>query len=341
MSKVNVGLLGFGLAGSVFHAPLIQSCPDMNLSAIGSRSFDGKEIPEGVKAANFDDVFNDPAIDLIVVATPNTSHFPLAAQALRAGKNVVVDKPFVIRVSEAEALINLAEEKGKLLSVFQNRRWDSGFLTAQSVIGQGKLGKISHAEFQYNRFNPNVKDRWREEPGPGAGVLCDLGPHLIDQAYCLLGMPTSVTANVAIQREGARVDDYFHLILEYGSARAVLHASSLMYDHGPRIALYGDKASLHQFGLDGQEDDLKAGKRPGDEGWGRTHTDKVLLLDHDGSSREIPTLPGAYDCYYKQVAQALLTGGDCPVKATDARNTFAILEAAIVSAMEKRTVALV
>ena len=342
MSKISVGLLGYGLAGSVFHAPLIQSCPDMTLAAIGSRSFDGKDVPAGVKTGSFDDILEDAEIDLVVIATPNPSHHPLAFKAMAHGKHVVVDKPMAIRLSEVNSLIAQANHKNRLLSVFLNRRWDGGLRTAKKVVDDGSLGEISYAEFRYDRFVPGVQKRWREDPIPGAGVLYDLGPHLIDQAYYLLGMPRAVTATVTTQRDGAVVDDFFHIVLEYAKARVVLNASSLLYDHGPRIALYGDKAGFQHYGLDGQEDDLKAGKRPGDAGWGHMDNAKAVILAADGSSRqEIPSLQGAYESFYNGVAKAILSGDPLPVTQEDARNTFAILEAAVASGIEKRTVALV
>lgn len=342
MSKVKVGLLGYGLAGSVFHAPLIMACPDMELVAIGSRSFEGKTTPAGARTGSYDEVINDPDIDLVVIATPNISHFPQAFAALKAGKHVVVDKPMAIRLSEVETLVALAKSEGRLLSVFQNRRWDGGLRTAKLVVESGELGKVSYAAFHYDRFVPQVKKRWREEPIPGAGVLYDLGPHLIDQAYHLFGMPQAVTANVTIQRDGAVVPDFFHLVFDYPHLRVVCHASSLVHDHGPRIAIYGDRGGFQHYGLDRQEDDLKAGKRPGDAGWGSMENARALMLAADGSSREeIPSLPGAYETYYNGIAAAIRTGAEPPVTPGDARNTFAILEAAIRSGVERRTVALV
>ncbi len=342
MSKVKVGLLGFGMAGATFHAPLIMACPNMELVAIGSRNFDNKTLPDGVRADSFDAVINDPAIDLIVIATPNTSHFDQAQAALLAGKHVVIDKPMAIRLAQVETLTALAVQQGKHLSVFQNRRWDGGMRTAKQVVQSGDLGDVSYAEFHFDRFAPEVKNRWREKPGPGAGVLYDLGPHLIDQAYHLFGMPDTVTAHVACQRDGAVVPDFFHLILEFPHMRVVCHASCLVYDHGPRIAIYGDQAGFQHYGLDSQEDDLKAGKTPNDAGWGNMDNAKALILAADGSDqREIPSLPGSYEAYYNGIAQTILTGADLPVTPFDARNTFAILEAAVTSSIEKRTVALI
>lgn len=340
MSQIAVGLLGFGLAGSVFHAPLIQACEGLRLAAVGSRSFEGKQLPEGVRCASIDEVLADPGIELIVVATPNDSHASLARKALAAGKHVVVDKPFALRVAEAEDLIALARDKHRCLSVFHNRRWDADFLTAQQVIAEGRLGAISYAEFHFDRYRPELKPRWREQPGEGAGVLYDLGPHLIDQACCLFGLPRAVTADVLAQRPGAEVDDYFHLLLDYGSTRVVLHASSLMPAHGPRIALYGDAACFRHFGLDSQEADLRAGLRPGSETWGCMRDARGELLTHDGQVTAIATLRGRYQDYYAGIVRALRTGAEPPVTATQALDVMRVLEAAIRSSVERRRVAL-
>lgn len=338
MPQIQVGLLGFGLAGSVFHAPLIQACEGLRLAAVGSRRFEGKQVPAGVWCAGIDEVLHDPRIELIVVATPNDSHASLARQALAAGKHVVVDKPFVLRAADAEGLIALARENGRCLSVFHNRRWDADFLTAQQVIKDGCLGKISYAEFHFDRYRPQLKPRWREQPGAGAGVLYDLGPHLIDQACCLFGLPRAVTADVLAQRPGAEVDDYFHLLLDYGAARVVLHASSLMHSHGPRIALYGETAGFRHFGLDSQEADLKAGLRPCSEGWGRMRHARAELLSHDGEVTVIGTLRGRYQDYYAGIVHAIRTGTAPPVPAEDALSVSRVLEAAKRSSAERRTV---
>ncbi len=340
MSQIQVGLLGFGLAGSVFHAPLIQACEGLHLAAIGSRSLEGKQLPAGVRGASLDAVLADPAIELVVVATPNDSHASFARQALLAGKHVVVDKPFVLRAADAEDLIALARKQDRCLSVFHNRRWDADFLTAQQVMAEGRLGAISYAEFHFDRHRPQPKLRWREQPGEGAGVLYDLGPHLIDQACCLFGLPRAVTADVLAQRPGAQVDDYFHLLLDYGSTRVVLHASSLMPAHGPRIALYGEAASFRHFGLDSQEDDLRAGLRPGSEAWGRMCEARAELLSHDGEVAVIDTLRGSYHDYYAGIVRAVRTGAEPPVAATQALDVMRVLEAAMRSVAERRTVLL-
>ncbi len=340
MSQIQVGLLGFGLAGSVFHAPLIQACEGLQLAAIGSRSFDGKQVPTGVRCDSIDAVLRDPAIELIVIATPNDSHATLARQALSAGKHVVVDKPFVLRAEDAEDLIALARERDRCLSVFHNRRWDADFLTAQQAIADGRLGPISYAELHFDRYRPQLKPRWREQPGEGAGVLYDLGSHLVDQACCLFGLPRAVSADVLAQRPGAEVDDYFHLLLDYGSTRVVLHASSLMFAHGPRIALHGDAAGFRHFGLDSQEADLKAGLRPGSQAWGRLREGRAELLGHDGKVTALESLCGRYQDFYTGIVRALRTGAPPPVRAEEALGVIRVLEAAMRSAAERRTVEL-
>jgi scyllo-inositol 2-dehydrogenase (NADP+) len=338
MSQIQAGLLGFGLAGSVFHAPLIQACEGLQLAAIGSRSFEGKQVPAGVRCAGIDEILCDPLIELIVVATPNDSHASLARQALAAGKHVVVDKPFVLRTADAESLIALARENDRCLSVFHNRRWDADFLTAQQIIAEGRLGPITYAEFHFDRYRPQLKPRWREQAGEGAGVLYDLGSHLVDQACCLFGLPRAVTADVLAQRPGAEVDDYFHLLLDYGTARVVLHASSLMPAHGPRIALFGETAGFRHFGLDTQEADLKAGLRPGSEGWGRMRDARAELLAHDGQVTAIESLCGRYQDFYTGIVNAIRNVTAPPVLTEQALNVSVILEAALRSSAERRTV---
>jgi scyllo-inositol 2-dehydrogenase (NADP+) len=340
MHDIEVGLLGFGLAGSVFHAPLIQACEGLQLAAIGSRSFEGKQAPAGVRCDSIDAVLRDPRVQLIVVATPNDSHATLARQALAAGKHVVVDKPFVLRAADAEGLIALARANDRCLSVFHNRRWDADFLTAQQVIADGRLGHVSYAEFRFDRYRPLPKPRWREQPGEGAGLLYDLGSHLIDQACCLFGLPRAVTADLLAQRSGAEVDDYFHLLLDYGSTRVVLHASSLRFAHEPRIALYGDAAGFRHFGLDSQEADLKSGLRPGGDGWGHMREGRAELLGHDGQVTALASLSGRYQDFYSGIVHALRTGAPPPVRPEDAQGVIRVLEAALRSAAERRTVEL-
>jgi scyllo-inositol 2-dehydrogenase (NADP+) len=342
MKKIQVGLIGYGLAGSVFHAPLIASVDRLHLAAVASSRTDQitGDFPGTRIVATPEELFADPNIELIVVASPNTTHYELARRALRAGKHVVVDKPVTTTVREADSLIALAEDRNLTLSVFQNRRWDNDFRTVKHCIEEGTLGQVYFFESHFDRFRPAIKTGWRETPEKGSGVLYDLGAHLIDQTLHLFGLPEAVTADVLAQRPEARVDDYFHLVLHYQERRAVLHASTLVRNPGPRFSVHGDGGSFTKYGLDGQEDALKAGKRPGAADWGRDQSEYFgTLVTADGSRHTVETLPGTYQEFYKAIASTIRDGAPVPVKASDARDTLMILEAALRSAAERRTVA--
>ncbi|MDD1677754.1 MAG: Gfo/Idh/MocA family oxidoreductase, partial [Methanomicrobiales archaeon] len=249
-----VGLVGYGLAGSVFHAPLIRSVPQLRLAKVvtSRREQVAKDLPGVATVPGIDDVLSDPAIDLVVVASPSANHFEHARAALLAGKHVVVDKPVATTSREAGELIELAASRGRVLSVFQNRRWDNDYLTVKHCIEQGWLGKVFHYEVHFDRFRPRINTGWREEPGAGAGILYDLGAHLIDQSLHLFGMPRAVTADVIAQRAGAKVEDYFHLVLDYLPLRVILHAATLVVQPGPRFIVHGDGGSFLKYGIDGQ-----------------------------------------------------------------------------------------
>src|SRR5580658_3647818 len=214
--NIRVGLIGYGFAGKTFHAPLIQSVPDLELTVIGSgkREVLQASFP-GITVCSAAEVPTHPDVDLVVIASPNESHYPLAAAALRAEKDVVIDKPFTVTLAEARSLAEMAKQHNRLLSVFHNRRWDSEILATQAILQTGVLGEVSHYESHLDRFRPVVRQRWREEPGPGAGLWFDLGPHLIDQALHLFGLPHSVNANFGILRPGGQTDDWAHVQLNY------------------------------------------------------------------------------------------------------------------------------
>jgi scyllo-inositol 2-dehydrogenase (NADP+) len=341
--RINVGLIGYGFAGSVFHAPLLLSVPDLHLCKIASSRSDQihREIPGTQVAGSAEEIISDPTIDLVVVATPTASHFEIARAALLAGKHVVVDKPFTATVVEADILIALAESQKRMLSVFQNRRWDNDFLTVQQCIREGPLGTIYTYEAHYDRFRPEIRPGWREESGRGSGILYDLGAHLIDQALVLFGLPQTVTADVFGQRKNAQATDYFHLVLNYGSLRAILHAGTLVCNPGPHFAVHGDSGSFLKYGMDSQEEALKEGKRPGTRDWGvDPHEHYGKLVTSDGTSRNVPTIPGAYQHYYEAIAARLLTAGPDPVNPADSRNGLVVIEAALRSSAERRTIAI-
>ena len=339
-----VGLIGYGLGGSVFHAPLISAIPELRLATVvtSRRARVAHDLPGVRVAATVAEMLSDPAIDLVVVASPSPAHFENARAALRAGKHVVVDKPFATSVQEANELIALAESNSRSISVFQNRRWDNDFLTVRKCIDEASLGSVYHYEAHFDRFRPQLKGGWREEPVKGASLLYDLGSHLIDQALQLFGMPRAVFADVISQRDAATTGDYFHLILDYGPRRAILHAANLVREPGPHFLIHGDGGSFLKYGMDPQEEALKAGVRPGQPGYGDdAPANYGQLTAADGSRQTIPTLRGAYQEYYAGIAAHLQHGAPIPVIAADSRDGLMVIEAATRSAIERRTVAIV
>ncbi|UYZ12356.1 MULTISPECIES: oxidoreductase [Brevibacillus] len=344
MKQVNVGLIGYGLSGQVFHAPVIRSVPGLKLTKVVSSRPEKvrADLPEAEVVASVDELLSDDQIELVVVAAPNTSHFPYAKQALLAGKHVVVEKPFVIRSSEAEELIRLAESRGRVLSVYHNRRWDNDFLTIKHLLQTGALGEVFLYEAHYDRYRPEVTDRWRERDLPGSGILYDLGSHLIDQALHLFGLPQTVMADVGAQRPGARTTDYFHIVLGYGSLRVILHAGSLVRQPGPRFQIHGDKGSFVKYGLDPQEDALRAGLIPGGPEWGRdreeTYGQLTLSVGELNVSGSVETIPGAYQTYYQQMYEAIVSATPAPVSPADAMNVIRVIEWAEQSSREQRVI---
>lgn len=287
---MRVALLGYGFAGKTIHAPLIGSVEGLELVQVARRN--------GV-----DDVFANPAVDLVVIATPNDTHFDLARRALQCGKGVVVDKPFTVTVEEARQLIGLAAERGLFLSVFHSRRWDADFLTVRALLARGELGEVMHFESHYDRYRPIVQNRWRERAGPGSGIWFDLGSHLVDQTLQLFGAPDSVHADLGVQREGGTAVDYFHVVLRYGKMRAILHGSNLVMAETPRFVLHGTSGSFVKYGMDTQEPALRRGELPGCDGWGIDPRHGVLTTATE--SRVVETVPGDYRAYYEAVSKGL------------------------------------
>jgi scyllo-inositol 2-dehydrogenase (NADP+) len=343
MTPIPVGLIGYGFGGSIFHAPLIRAVPDLKLAAVvtSQRERVGHDLPGVAVVATTQELLADPSMTLVVVASPSTTHFEVARAALEAGKHVVIDKPFAGTVREADFLIDLAAARKLFLSVYQNRRWDGDFLTVKRLIQDGSLGELFHYEAHFDRFRLDIRTGWRETGGRGSGILYDLGAHLIDQAVYLFGLPQSVTADVFAQRHGAVAPDYFHLALEYRKMRAILHGATVVKAPGPHFAVHGDKGSFLKYGMDPQEDALKAGKRPGDEGWGLDDPAAYgEFTSAEGAKHKIETLPGGYENYYRQVAEALLHGGQVPVDPAGSRDGLVVIEAALRSAAERRTIAI-
>lgn len=342
-----VGVVGYGFASKTFHIPLILATPGLELVAVSS-SDAGKvqaDLPSIAVEAKPQALFARHDIDLVVIPTPNETHFPLAKSALVAGKHVVLDKPFTVTLSEARLLKAQADDSERLLSVFHNRRWDSDFLTLKSLLAERTLGRVVQFESRFDRFRPEVRDRWREQPKPGGGIWYDLGPHLLDQARELFGMPREILLDLANCRDGAKVDDDFLALLDYGGFRVTLKASTLVAEPTPRFAVYGTRGSYVKYGLDPQEERLKAGEMPQPQ-WGEDSRHGTLTLregeneDAELISHELPTLPGDYLAYYQGIVAAL--GGDAPnpVGVDDALAVMTLLEAGLDSYRQGRWVKL-
>lgn len=324
----NVALIGYGYAGKTFHAPLIQAEPGLRLAAVVS-SNPAKvqaDLPEMRVEADIATILADPTINLVVIATPNDSHAPLAHAAIDAGKALVVDKPLALTLAEARQIAIHAGECGTLLSVFHNRRWDGDFLTIARAIEQGLIGKVAHFESHFDRFRPTVRDRWRETPGPGSGVWADLGPHLVDQALCLFGLPERVMASLGTLRDGAQTDDWAHVVLEYADKRCVLHAGMLVAGGSPRFVVHGSDGSLIKHGLDPQEGQLIAGLRPAAADWGR-EAHPLTRHDAQGTAHPLDLLPGDYPRFYAGIAAAL-DGAPLDVTPEQSLAVMAVVEAA-------------
>ena len=345
MTPLRLGLIGYGFASQTFHAPLIAGVPGLQLVAASSR--DAAKVhadwPEVQVHGSPQELIARPDLDLIVVPTPNHSHFPLARDALLAGKHVVVDKPFTVTLAEGQALARLARERRRVLSVFHNRRWDGDFLTVRRLLASGELGRIVHFESHFDRWRPQVRGRWREVAGPGAGLWFDLGAHLLDQSLQLFGWPQAIALDSAAMRDGAQTDDWFLAQLRYPGHRVTLHVSALVAACELRFAVHGTRGSYVKHGLDAQEDQLKAGQRPGwppPAGWG-ADTARSTLTRADGEAtvtHDWPALPGCYGAYYAALRDAIHGSGPNPVPPEDALAVMALIELGQLSARERREV---
>src|SRR5213596_2977525 len=320
---LSVGLVGFGFAGKVFHAPVIRAVAGLRLSAIVQR--------HGAPDPHYADV------DLVVIATPNTSHHPIAQQCLLAGRHVVIDKPFAPTLAEAQALVALAKTQRRVLSVYQNRRYIGDFVTLQRLVSGGTLGRIVAYESHFDRFRPELKPgAWRERAEPGAGVWFDIGPHLLDQAFVLFGTPRAVAADIRIERDGAAVDDAFDVTLHYPNLRAVLRASMLAAAPGPSFAVHGTGGSFIKYGVDAQEAALKAGRTPGEPDWDVDPPALYGTLTTPEGTRAVPTIPSSYARYYENVRDAILGTAQLAVTPEQALDVMRGLELAVASSQQRR-----
>jgi scyllo-inositol 2-dehydrogenase (NADP+) len=359
MKCTQVGLIGFGFAGRIFHSNVIQAVEGLELAAIVQRS--GTQRSGSGAAAAFpqvriltsvEELLKDSSIQLVVVATPNASHLTIARQCLLADRDVVIDKPFALSSTEAAELIQLARDRGRLLSVYQNRRWDGDFLTVRKLLENERLGRLVMFESHYDRFRQLPRlHAWREDGGPGGGVLFDLGAHLVDQALVLFGVPASVWASVRMEREGARIDDAFDLYLHYPASHSQaepsglsvwLRATCLARAPGARFTLNGTQGTFQKFGMDCQEAHLLAGDVFSSKPWGVEGPEHwgTLTLDEGGEpvSTRIPTEAGDYRGYYINIRDAVHGNAAVEVAPLQAWRTMRVLEMAMESSRTGNTI---
>ena len=344
---VRVGLIGFGMAGQAFHAPVIRGVPGMELACIlerrGTRA--QEKYPEVRVARSLDELLADKEIQLCVIATPNDSHFELARACLLAGRDVVVDKPFAPTLGESQELVRLAAERGRLITVYQDRRWDGDFGTVKKIVQSGCLGTIVEYECRYDRFRLEPKpNAWREKADqPGAGVLFDLGPHVIDQALVLFGEPKAITASAFCQRETSRVDDSFDVCLEYPQLRAMGRARIIAYAPGPHFLIHGTKGSFVKYGMDPQEARLRGDNGPQGTDWGADWGEEAKELWGTLSlfgepSIQVKTERGDYRGFYANVRDAIDKKAPLDVTPEQALRTMQAVILAHKSSRERRTV---
>lgn len=343
MKTINTAIIGFGVSGAVFHAPMISSVPGFLLTAIVTSKPDKviEKYPNVIVYSNSNSIFNNKEIELVIISVPTFDHFEIAKNALLSGKHVVIEKPFVLKSFEGEELIKIAKQKNLFLSVFQNRRWDNGFLTLKKCIKDNLFGNILSYEAYFDRFRPLVlTEKWKEQNIDGSGILYDLGVHLIDQALHLFGMPDQIFADTEMQRHNSVSVDYFKLILKYSKMRVTLGASSVMAIPRPIFAVNGTTGSLVKFGLDPQEEALRMGKSPNAPNWGEEselYSPIIKLLNNDILlEKKIKCLPGAYQNYYIGIYNCIVKGDDSPVSAMSALDSVKIIELASESAINKK-----
>jgi predicted dehydrogenase len=343
LNRINVGLIGAGSVAHVFHIPVIRAVPDLRLKTVVDRHGGRNYGPGVVVVPDAAILLQDPEIDLVVIATPNTSHFELARQSILANKHVVVEKPFTTTSDQARQLIDLAQKHNRILSVHQNRRWDGDFLTVRKLLAGKFLGRLVEYESHFDRFRNTLRPgAWREAAGEGTGILFDLGSHLIDQAQVLFGLPQMITADIRIQRDNGKADDNFEVILDYGQLKVTLKASVLVREPGPRFILHGTEGSFVKYGLDPQEEALKRGLTPSEPNWGQEP--KVLWgklntqLGGLHGEGQLETVAGCYQAFYQNIAGTIMGREELAVKSEEAMNTIRIIELAFQSNEQKRTI---
>jgi len=338
-TPIKTAVIGYGFSAKTFHIPFISSLAEFELTAISSSQVDAvtTDWPSAKHYLSSDDLLKNSDAELVIITAPNDVHFSLAKTALEQNKHVIIEKPFVTNVADGEELIALAAEKGLILSVYNNRRWDGDYLTVKKLIQDGSLGEIKCFESHFDRFRPEVRQRWREQSATGGGILFDLGPHLIDQMLQLFGVPDAITAQCLIMREGSSNIDYFNLVLHYSDKVATLHSD--LYSAGPnkRFSVKGDKGSYEKQGLDPQEDRLKAGVLPMEPSWADETVEQYGRLYSADAVESVVTQRGGYQHYFLTMADAIRSNSEAPVNAEDALWSIRLIELAMESSRLGKT----
>lgn len=352
-NEIGVGVIGFGLATRVFHAPFVTAVPGLQLYSIVERTNEEavKSYPQCKTVRSVNELLSDTAVKLVVIATPNNTHFAMAKEALEAGKHVVIDKPFAASSAEAEKLVDLANAKGLVLAPFHNRRWDGDFKTVQKLVGEGVLGRLVTVESHFDRYRPIVREgTWKEAGGQANGLLFDLGPHLVDQAVALFGTPKTITASVRTDRDNTAIEDAFDICLAYEGLLYWCRSSMLACDNSPRFLLHGTAGSFRKYGLDPQEPTILGGAKvpPVGEGdwlreeksaWGTLTIAPVQAEPGVLTQTHVATEAGDYRAFYENVRDAIRGLGKLAVSSEDGLLAVRLLELARVSSREGRTVA--
>ena len=345
--SIKTAIASFGMSGLIFHGPSLKVNPGFEVVNILERSKNISKnlFPEATIVRDYNDILKNKRIELVIVNTPDKFHYEMAKQAILHDKNIVVEKPVAFHSNEAQELAELARERGVVFTVYQNRRWDGDFRTVQKVLAENKLGRLIEFESHYDRYrNFIAQDTWKEEAGEYAGVLYNLGSHMVDQAFVLFGKPISVTAHLKIVRTGGMVTDYYDIRLDYENFSALLKCSYLVKKPGPRYILHGEQGSFYKYGIDPQEELLKAGNLPQGENWGTEPPEMwgtiSYLKENNDFEEVIETIPGNYNIFYNNVFNAIRNGAELFVKPKEAIEVLKILEACMKSNHEKRTILL-
>ena len=345
-SPINVGLVGFGISAKVFHAPFIATDSRYQLVSVVERhKQESKEkFPDVQVVKTIEELLQNESIDLVVITTPNETHFPYAKAALEAGKHVVLEKPVTNTSAEAKQLLEIANRSGKILSVYQNRRYVSDFFTIKDILDKKLLGDVHTFEGHYDRFRAEPRPQaWREHALPGSGILFDLGPHLLDQVLYLFGLPNTIAADIRMQRPHAKVDDYFDLRLDYGFLKVILQAGMLVREPGPRYLIHGTNGSFVKSGEDPQEALLRAGKLPVGDDWGREKEDIYGILHTEADGKIIreryPSHKGDYAAYYSNLYETISNNKPVRERIEHGYNTIRLIELAFESHQKQSTIA--